>query len=154
MITAAPSERRVRHRIRVAGVVQGVGFRPFVHRLANELFLAGHVGNDTDGVFVEVEGSPTPGRPVSDPAGPGGASPGPGFPRRDDQMVAVLATPGFASSKASDQGPATTLVSPDVAVCDDCLTELFDPGRPPLPLPIHQLHELWPPVHYHGSAAL
>src|SRR6202020_845034 len=48
----------VRHRIRVAGVVQGVGFRPFVHRLATELALAGHVGNDAGGVFVEVEGAP------------------------------------------------------------------------------------------------
>ena len=53
--TARPSAA-VRHRIRVAGVVQGVGFRPFVHRLATELDLAGHVGNDTEGVFVEVEG--------------------------------------------------------------------------------------------------
>ena len=48
--------KRVRHRIRVTGVVQGVGFRPFVHRLATQLDLTGHVGNDTEGVVVEVEG--------------------------------------------------------------------------------------------------
>ena len=47
-----------RHRLRVRGVVQGVGFRPFVHRLALDLGLGGYVGNDTDGVFVEVEGAP------------------------------------------------------------------------------------------------
>jgi hydrogenase maturation protein HypF len=47
---------RTRLRLRISGVVQGVGFRPFVHRLAGELGLAGHVGNDAAGVFVEVEG--------------------------------------------------------------------------------------------------
>ncbi len=47
----------VRHRVRVAGVVQGVGFRPFVHRLATRLSLTGHVGNDTEGVVVEIEGA-------------------------------------------------------------------------------------------------
>ena len=42
--------------VRVEGVVQGVGFRPFVHNLANRLGLAGFVGNDASGVFIEVEG--------------------------------------------------------------------------------------------------
>src|ERR1700722_6481362 len=55
-MTHVASEPRLRVRIRVRGVVQGVGYRPFVHRLAAEWALAGHVGNDTDGVFVEVEG--------------------------------------------------------------------------------------------------
>ena len=46
-----------RTRVRVEGIVQGVGFRPFVHALAGRLGLAGLVGNDAGGVFVEVEGS-------------------------------------------------------------------------------------------------
>ena len=44
--------------VRVAGVVQGVGFRPFVYTLAHRLRLHGHVGNDTEGVFIEAEGPP------------------------------------------------------------------------------------------------
>ena len=45
---------RTRLRIRVEGIVQGVGFRPFVYSLAAELGLAGLVGNDSGGVFIEV----------------------------------------------------------------------------------------------------
>ena len=55
MSRVATSEA-ARLRLRVAGLVQGVGFRPYVHRLATELGLTGHVGNDARGVFVEVEG--------------------------------------------------------------------------------------------------
>ncbi|MGH3597310.1 MAG: acylphosphatase, partial [Mycobacterium sp.] len=46
----------VRQRFMVTGVVQGVGFRPFVHRIASELDLAGFVGNDSGAVFIEVQG--------------------------------------------------------------------------------------------------
>ena len=45
-------------------------------------------------------------------------------------------------------------MSPDMAVCDDCLAELSDPGRPPLPVPVHQLHQLRASIHHHHSAAL
>jgi hydrogenase maturation protein HypF len=47
---------RIRTAVRVEGVVQGVGFRPFVYSLATSLGLGGLVGNDADGVFAEVEG--------------------------------------------------------------------------------------------------
>src|SRR6202042_1818510 len=48
--------KRERYEARVRGVVQGVGFRPFVYRLAAEEGLAGSIGNDTDGVTIEIEG--------------------------------------------------------------------------------------------------
>ena len=48
----------VRTRITVTGVVQGVGFRPFVHRLATELGVTGFVGNDAAAVFIEAQGPP------------------------------------------------------------------------------------------------
>src|SRR5579863_4638328 len=56
----APEPCCMRCEVRVRGVVQGVGFRPFVYRLATEEGLAGFIGNDTDGVLIEVEG-PEPG---------------------------------------------------------------------------------------------
>ena len=48
--------KEIRRRFTVVGVVQGVGFRPFVHRVATELALSGFVGNDSSAVFVEVQG--------------------------------------------------------------------------------------------------
>ena len=48
----------IRTAVRVEGIVQGVGFRPFVYALATRLGLGGFVGNDVDGVFAEVEGQP------------------------------------------------------------------------------------------------
>ena len=50
--------QRIRTHVRVTGIVQGVGFRPFVYSLACGLGLGGLVGNDVDGVFAEVEGAP------------------------------------------------------------------------------------------------
>jgi hydrogenase maturation protein HypF len=115
-----------RRTIRVRGVVQGVGFRPFVWRLANELALDGFVRNDAQGVAIEVQGDAAAldrfvGR-LADEA--------PGLSRIDaieSQAAAPCAGGGF-SIAASVAGTARTGISPDVAVCPDCLAELFAPG--------------------------
>ncbi len=112
----------------MAGVVQGVGFRPFVHRLATELDLAGHVGNDSEGVFVEVEGDAAVIERFR--GAPRYRMPrrwrgfGPSRPLRQ----ICSARTASASSRAVSSGAARTFVSPDVAVCGDCLAELFDPA--------------------------
>ena len=113
-----------RRRFTVTGVVQGVGFRPFVHRLATELELTGFVGNDARAVFAEVQG---PHDTVEE------------FAKRlaEDAPPLALIT-GIRTEAMKDQPddgfrivPSTsgkghrTLVSPDVATCDDCLRELF-----------------------------
>jgi hydrogenase maturation protein HypF len=117
----------VRHRIRVAGVVQGVGFRPFVHRLATQLGLTGHVGNDTEGVVVEVEGGASSvavfeARLVTD------APPLARIFSIDGTPVEARHDQGFRIVESRATGAVGTFVSPDVAVCDDCLAELFDPA--------------------------
>ena len=127
MIGAATSEATVRLRLRVVGLVQGVGFRPYVHRLATELELTGHVGNDTRGVFIEVEGPKETAekfmsRLVADAPGPA---------RIDDVVARPMAPSGgtsFAIVESRGQGPVRTFVSPDIATCADCLAELFDPA--------------------------
>jgi hydrogenase maturation protein HypF len=118
---------RVRTAVRVEGIVQGVGFRPFVYALATRLGLGGLVGNDVDGVFIEAEGTPASleeflARLERD---------APPLARIDRIRTAAVAPNGQRSFEivASEAGgPRRTLVSADSATCPDCLRELADPA--------------------------
>jgi hydrogenase maturation protein HypF len=118
----------VRAAIRVEGVVQGVGFRPFVYSLATRLGLAGWVGNDVDGVFAEVEG---PAESVQDflESVQRDAPP----LARVDRVTAEPMTPdgvaGFTIVPSDSTGHRRALVSADSATCVDCLRELADPAN-------------------------
>ncbi|MGW7329631.1 carbamoyltransferase HypF [Streptomyces sp. NPDC054840] len=116
-----------RRRITVRGVVQGVGFRPYVYTRATGLGLAGHVTNTPDGVVAEVEGAPAAvvrfcERLAAD------APPLAVVDAVDHWEVPVAGGTGFTIIASRTGGPARTLVSPDVATCADCLTELADPA--------------------------
>jgi hydrogenase maturation protein HypF len=120
--TAAP----VRWRIQVQGVVQGVGFRPFVHRLAQRLNLSGSVLNDSAGVLIEVEGE-SAAVAIFRQALSAEAPPLARIDNVTTSVVPVLGSKGFAILHSESSDSAQTLVSPDIALCDDCLRELFDP---------------------------
>jgi hydrogenase maturation protein HypF len=116
-----------RKTIRVCGVVQGVGFRPFVYRLAMEENLAGSIGNDTDGVIIEVEG----------PAERIGAflarltTETPPLARIDSISagdVAPTGQAGFRIVASEVLGRVSTGIPADAATCADCLRELLDPA--------------------------
>ena len=110
----------------VRGAVQGVGFRPFVYRLAQELDLRGWVLNSAQGVFIEVEGAP---EPLSD------------FARRvpaekparaiiqscETSHLEAIGYKGFEIRESTDRGDKSALILPDIATCDDCLGEILDP---------------------------
>ena len=118
-----------RYRFTVTGVVQGVGFRPFVHRLATELGLTGFVGNDSAAVFVEVQGAagnierfacrliadapPLAAISALTPAEP---------------MPVVDGEAAFRIVDSRKVDGAATAIPPDIAVCDNCVAELFDPA--------------------------
>jgi hydrogenase maturation protein HypF len=111
----------------VEGIVQGVGFRPFVYSLATRLGLGGLVGNDVDGVFVEVEGPEAAVRDFLDLL----RRQAPPMARIDRITTAPLAPDGragFAIAPSPAGGERRALVSPDCATCDDCLRELAGPG--------------------------
>jgi hydrogenase maturation protein HypF len=118
----------VRQHFTVTGVVQGVGFRPFVHRIASELGLAGFVGNDSGAVFLEVQGE----RARVDEFGRRLRSQAPPLARIGNVTVRELSadtTCGreFRIVESRTIAGETTPIPPDIAVCDDCLAELFDP---------------------------
>ena len=117
----------VRVRARVQGTVQGVGFRPFVYRLAAEEGLGGWVLNDDHGVLLEVEG---PAESVerfqmrlrSEP--PPLAS----IDRVTFESLPPAGGEGFAIRTSEHSGTPDALITPDTATCADCLAELADPG--------------------------
>ena len=113
--------------IRVSGQVQGVGFRPFVFRLAHELGLSGWVRNDSEGVEIAVEGARQQvidliARLQSEPP----------VMARVEKVTHDFAQPtsgmqGF-SIAASKGGQVQTGIAPDMAICPECLAEMFNPA--------------------------
>jgi hydrogenase maturation protein HypF len=123
-VTGLTIERR---RVRVQGIVQGVGFRPFVYGQAQRRGLAGFVRNDSSGVTIEIEGTPE----ALDGFLYALRAEAPPLARID--TVAVEPIPlrhesifVIAHSQAGAERQA--LISPDTATCDDCLRELCDPA--------------------------
>jgi hydrogenase maturation protein HypF len=118
------SKRPERLRIKVRGVVQGVGFRPYVHGLAAECGLMGYVCNTSEGVTIEVEGAEARGfaSRLSEEAPP--------LAGITEVEVVPLPPLGYEDFKIVESGEAGsfTLLSPDVSTCDDCLAEMRDPG--------------------------
>ncbi len=122
-----PSAQRERAAIVVNGVVQGVGFRPFVYALARELGLAGSVRNTAAGVDIEIEGRPDAVNDFADRLN-SDAPPLALVASIERRALAVRGGTEFtiAASDATETG--RTLVSPDIATCGDCLAELADPA--------------------------
>lgn len=113
--------------IAIRGAVQGVGFRPFIYKLANELDLKGYVLNNSTGVFIEVEGNETILRD---------------FLLRietDKPKLSVITSlehsfldptgySKFEIRESEENDDVSALILPDIAVCDDCLKEMFEPN--------------------------
>jgi hydrogenase maturation protein HypF len=123
--TLSTSTPATRAHIEVRGIVQGVGFRPFVYRLASSLALDGWVKNDAAGVTIEVQGDPVRVARMAQRLG-AEAPPRARIDSIDVHACALRAGDGFAILE-SGGGLGATAIGPDSAVCDDCLAELFDP---------------------------
>jgi len=125
----------VTEKIAVTGIVQGVGFRPFVHTLAGRHRLNGYVLNTPDGVVIEVTGPPRDVNAFAEDI-TGKAPPLSHIVSVDRERLSPADTcrsetsgnPVFEIRTSSHEGRPVTLISPDVATCDDCLRELFDPA--------------------------
>jgi hydrogenase maturation protein HypF len=127
LVAESAISAEARLRISVRGAVQGVGFRPFVHRLATNLNLAGWVNNSAQGVTIELEGA----RHVLQKFLLSLEAEKP--PRSSIQSLesSWLEPVGYCefSIRASEStGAKTALVLPDISTCADCLREIFDPS--------------------------
>ncbi|HUE87654.1 MAG TPA: carbamoyltransferase HypF [Vicinamibacterales bacterium] len=118
-----------RRALAVRGIVQGVGFRPFIHSLASELSLTGFVRNVPQGVVIEIEG------PVAALDQFEGALASRAPDLADIEACERLAVPtrgdvGFRiDSSAADRRGFSSRVTPDIATCPDCFEELHDPAN-------------------------
>lgn len=120
------STSKIRKKIEVKGIVQGVGFRPFVYKLARELNLCGFVLNDSNGVIIEVEGElelinsfvvklEKENPPLSE------------IKKITQTDIPLQDSSSFEIQLSSEQTGNKTFISPDVSICDDCKTELLSP---------------------------
>jgi len=112
----------------VRGAVQGVGFRPFIYRLATHLGLNGWVSNSAQGVFIEVEGpraqlnqfllrleNEKPARAI--------------IQSLEFSFLEEAGYAGFEIRHSDDTGGKSAFILPDIAVCADCVAEVFEPGN-------------------------
>ncbi|MBQ1402028.1 MAG: acylphosphatase, partial [Oscillospiraceae bacterium] len=114
--------------IKINGIVQGVGFRPFIHRLVREYGLNGTIRNTSSGVELELDGEESIlKRLVAE------------IPQRAPGLAVIedietqygLACAGFTAfeiANSKQEAIRNTLISPDICICDDCLRELKTPG--------------------------
>jgi hydrogenase maturation protein HypF len=113
--------------LEVRGVVQGVGFRPFVYRLATEEALAGFIGNDTGGVTIEIEGPAERVRAFRRRL----TAEAPPLARIDSvtaREVSPRQEKEFRIVASQSRGQVSTGIPADAATCADCLRELLDPN--------------------------
>ncbi len=125
---AGSGETKRRCLVRVRGIVQGVGFRPFIYNLAGRYGLSGRVQNTPDGVLIDIEGAP---EAVSALADAIRTNPPPLAQITDIELAAAPAAgyTDFAIVPSAGDAPKDVLIAPDVATCADCRADLMDPGN-------------------------
>ena len=114
-------------RLRVTGVVQGVGFRPFIYNLAGRCGVNGWVRNTSAGVEILVEGEAAAVAAFR-AALPREAPPRSFIASLDDEPAEAEGAAAFVILESADEPSAYQLVSPDIATCHDCRAELLDPA--------------------------
>ncbi len=124
--TPLPEIEIQRLRILIRGAVQGVGFRPFVYRLATDAGLAGWVNNSPQGVCIEVEG-PAQRLETFLTALEREKPPRASIQSLEPLVLDPVGYRGFAIRPSEEGGGRSALILPDIATCPDCLREMFDP---------------------------
>lgn len=122
-MTAATSAKR----LEINGIVQGVGFRPFIYQLANRYGLKGEVANTATGVTLILEGPSGRIQQFVDDL-PHRKPPLANIVEITEKPQAITGFDSFSIVKSRGSATRQTLISPDVRVCDDCLAEMRNPN--------------------------
>jgi acylphosphatase len=137
-----------RRRVRVGGIVQGVGFRPFVYGLARAQELGGFVRNDARGVVIEVEGA-TEKLDLFAAALVEQAPPLARIAALEESEIEPRGEQDFTIAQSADEGARTALVPADIATLRRLPARAFRSSGQALRLPVHQLHQLRTALHDH-----
>ena len=121
-----PDAQNIRLQLQIRGVVQGVGFRPYVYNLARRHGLAGFVLNSPRGVFIEVEGDPST-VDAFVAALPAEAPPLVRIARIQQTAIPALGESGFSIRESGGGESSFALIPPDICVCEACLSDTRDP---------------------------
>ena len=120
------TEDWVAKRLKVNGIVQGVGFRPFIFQLAEQYGLKGEVANTSSGVSIHIEGPN--GSVASFEADLSAKHPPLAYiVEINAKSESIQNFSDFSITKSKGESKTSTLISPDVSICEDCLAELLDP---------------------------
>ncbi len=148
-----PIATAVRRHIRVRGVVQGVGFRPFVYTLARSLGLSGYVFNSSSGVTIEVEGEAAAVEAFVQRL----REEAPPLARVDDVVVTAMVACGggeFSIRESQEEVGRFGLVPADAGTCAACWREFGDPAESAVWVSVYQLHALRAAVHDHPRCSV
>ncbi|NHQ60186.1 carbamoyltransferase HypF [Chlorobium sp. BLA1] len=118
-----------RRRLSISGIVQGVGFRPFVYRLAVSSGLKGFIRNTPSGVLIEVQGASAH-LDLFSHAVRQDAPPLARIETVEEKRIDSLPEEDFVIGYSSAGSEVETLIPPDIAICEECRKELFDPANP------------------------
>ena len=154
VVSGSNVEQIRRCTVAVEGVVQGVGFRPFVYRLAQRDRLAGCVHNDGRGVLIELQGQESGIQRFLDAL----VSEAPAA-ARPTRLTLTWSEPrvdatGFRIDVSLRGGPPVLFPAPDLGTCAACLRELGRPAGAAIPLSVPELHRVRAALHHHRRAAL
>ncbi|MCF7807939.1 MAG: carbamoyltransferase HypF [Candidatus Marinimicrobia bacterium] len=122
------SHNQVRRRFTINGIVQGVGFRPFIYNLAREIGLTGTVANTSVGVLIEIQGESKQIQAFSSRT-EAEAPPLSTITSIKEEPIPATEENDFIIISSEGASEVATLISPDVALCEDCRNELFDPSN-------------------------
>lgn len=122
-----PVQELARHKITIEGIVQGVGFRPFIYNLACTHTLKGYILNNPQGVLIEVEGTCSNVeqffKDISERLPPRAR-----IVSMREEKLPPLYFKDFEIRESAVEEQRTALISPDIAICEECLKELFNPA--------------------------